>query len=192
MNPRLSRRKPSREPARSVLVLVEGAETETQYLNGVLRALDLKSVEVRGPAGVPKSMVETAVEEKPDYDEVWCVFDVDSHPRLNEALEQARANKINVALSNPCFEVFLLLHYRLYTKPCDRREVIRELRKYIPKYDKKIDFGPLWLLHPEAAKNNEALTKWHRSRGTVGNAPSTGVFQLIDRLEKIAKKFRRR
>lgn len=36
--------------------------------------------------------------------EYWCVFDVEAptrHPRLNEAVQMARDNGINVAISNP-------------------------------------------------------------------------------------------
>jgi hypothetical protein len=45
-------------------------------------------------------------------DEVWCVFDVDEHPKLAEARDQANANGIQLAVSNPCFELWLLLHFQ--------------------------------------------------------------------------------
>ena len=45
------------------------------------------------------------------YDEYWCVFDVDEHPYLNRALELARTSGISIALSNPCLELWFLLHF---------------------------------------------------------------------------------
>jgi hypothetical protein len=38
--------------------------------------------------------------------------DVDEHPRLDEARVQAHDNDIRVAISNPCFELWLVLHFR--------------------------------------------------------------------------------
>jgi hypothetical protein len=46
------------------------------------------------------------------YDEYWCVFDVDTHPHLNEALQLARSEDIRVALSNPCIELWIIIHFQ--------------------------------------------------------------------------------
>jgi len=143
----------------------------------------LPSVTLRGPAGVPKTMVESAVAEKNQYDEVWCVFDVDSHPHLAEAKQQAFANGISVALSNPCFELFLLLHYQYYSRPCTRQEIRRDLKKHLPAYDKKIDFYPFWERYPTAKANHERLEAWHATRGTTGEPPSTAAVLLIECLK---------
>ena len=45
-------------------------------------------------------------------DEVWCMFDFDVHPQVPEAIELARRNEINMAASNPCVELWFLLHQR--------------------------------------------------------------------------------
>jgi hypothetical protein len=49
------------------------------------------------------------------FDEYWCIFDVDDHPRLEEALALAAANGIKVALSSPCLEAWFLFHFELQT-----------------------------------------------------------------------------
>jgi len=46
------------------------------------------------------------------YNSVWCVFDVDDHPRVADARQMAADNGIELAISNPCFELWLLLHFR--------------------------------------------------------------------------------
>lgn len=84
----------------------------------------VKAEIVRG--GVPKTVVELAVKLKKEsegqarrrrdvnlrYDHIWCVFDIDEHPFVPEARQQARDNRIDVAVSNPCFELWLLLHFQ--------------------------------------------------------------------------------
>ena len=47
-----------------------------------------------------------------DYDEIWCVFDIDEHPNVPQAVEEARQVGVEVAVSNPCFELWLVLHIR--------------------------------------------------------------------------------
>ena len=178
----LRRRVAFRDPLPRILILVEGEKTEVIYLEGVCRALRLTSVRIKGPAGVPKTMVETAASKKNDFEEIWCVFDVDIHPRLDEALIQARDNEIKVALSNPCFEIFLILHFELYTRPCDRDIAQRHLKIHIPDYDKSFKFDLIWPLFGTGSSNDLKLRAWHRTRSTEGAAPSTDVFELVNRL----------
>jgi len=48
------------------------------------------------------------------YEEVWCVLDVEGveeTARLNEALALARREHMQLALSNPSFEVWLIAHF---------------------------------------------------------------------------------
>jgi RloB-like protein len=57
-----------------------------------------------------------ALDERDDRDELWAVFDVDhqatgQHLRdFTEAVQVARTRGIRLAGSNPCFELWLLLH----------------------------------------------------------------------------------
>ena len=85
----------------------------------------------------PKSLVRNAREEmrrqtrrRPnrDFDELWCVFDVDQHEGLAEAISDARNNSINVAVSNPCFELWLVLHLRDKTAFSSTVDIQRESR----------------------------------------------------------------
>jgi hypothetical protein len=46
---------------------------------------------------------------------VWCVFDRDEHQGIDDVIRDARAEKIEVAYSHPCFELWRLLHYSDYT-----------------------------------------------------------------------------
>lgn len=52
-------------------------------------------------------------------------------------MKLARQNNISVFLSNPCFEIWYLLHFRYSTKLYgSNEEVIKELGSYISDYSK--------------------------------------------------------
>jgi hypothetical protein len=65
-------------------------------------------------------MVEAAKRRKRNkqesFDQVWCVFDVEvkltqrCRDGFREALNSAADAKINKAISNPCFEIWLCWH----------------------------------------------------------------------------------
>ncbi|MFI5756228.1 RloB family protein [Streptomyces sp. NPDC051569] len=123
----LKRTKGVRREQRRFLIHCEGECAEDQYFRGMkaeLRALPV-SVQLGGAHGEPKSLVRAAIEHKGraarspqdrcmEYDEVWCVIDVEAprqHPGLREALDLAARHGIEVALTNPCFELWLLPHF---------------------------------------------------------------------------------
>jgi RloB-like protein len=108
------------------LIVSEGELTERQYLASIRRSLRARSNDIDFIPPGPTSPVEIvkraldlrrkAYSEKDPYDFVWCIFDVESkvdqkaRPRLSDAIAMAKKLKINIALSNPCFELWILLH----------------------------------------------------------------------------------
>ncbi|MGP8244517.1 MAG: RloB family protein [Bryobacteraceae bacterium] len=195
-NDSLRRRKSFREPRARFLIVCEGEVTEPRYFKDIRRIehgiIDLEIV----PAGVPKSVVERAVQMKKDsereararkdenlrYDRVWCVFDVDEHPFVPEAKEQARANAIEVAVSNPCFELWLLLHYQDQTAHIERRKVQHLCRGHMPGYQKAPPCDALMPSQARAIERAIQLENWQASRGKTGGNPSTGVYRLIQQI----------
>jgi hypothetical protein len=45
------------------------------------------------------------------FEAVWCVCDVDQHATLAAAREMAAKEAVGMAVSNPCFELWCLLHF---------------------------------------------------------------------------------
>lgn len=122
----LSRRRGKRPERRRILIVTEGVETEPQYFEGLARfaratGLSVYPADVVGIGRDPVRVVNSAVRRRDDdqrakpprerYDDVWCVFDVDRHEVLGEAITQARRESVKVAISNPCFELWLLWHF---------------------------------------------------------------------------------
>lgn len=120
-----------------------------------------------------------------EIDQVWCVFDVDEHPMILEACEQARANDVQLAISNPAIELWFLLHFQDQTAFIGRREALHELRKHIPHYEKRLEsIDPLSERFRQAADRAQALAVRHDSNDTrfPDDNPSSGVFRLIHAL----------
>jgi hypothetical protein len=113
---------------------------------------------------------------------VWCVFDIDEHPLIPEAKDQARANGIELAISNPCFELWALLHFQDKSAHIERGKVQLLCRQLMPGYEKKLNYEALRPRYPDALKRAEDLERWHDSRNTVGANPSTMVHRLIERI----------
>ena len=134
---RIGRRPAVRPPAARIVVATEGVLTEPEYLRVFSRIHGDRSVRVVPirVGGDPRAVVERAIEEsersKRDKlatrDSVWAMFDRDIHQQFDEARDLARGNGIRLAISNPCFELWGILHYQDQNAPLERQECQRQL-----------------------------------------------------------------
>ena len=196
-----SRPRHTKEIKKRILVLCEGACTEPEYLHAIRRHLRVPEVNLRifSPPDVPntpKEMVARAKEiqkrEKADpYDEVWCVFDVEakatqtSRPGLPEALDAARSAKVQCAVSNPCFEIWLLWHEVEWTAAITSENAQKECRNRGITCGKHIEKpAHLTVTGRDAARQraNDATQRHERDGKTVPEEmnPSSGIYRLID------------
>jgi hypothetical protein len=192
----LRRRAPTREPKKRFLIVCEGGITEPFYFKELRHLLRSPLELVVLPGGTPKTLVERAVQEKNSaeqdarrrkdenlkYDETWCVFDIDEHPFLAEAQQQARDNNISTAISNPCFELWVVLHFQEQRAFIDRHAVQHLCRTHMPRYEKRLPCADLLSRYEDALRRATELEQWHRLRGTAGNNPSTGVHKLAEKI----------
>lgn len=139
----LSRRGGVREPRVRLLVVCGAAVTEPAYLKGLRDHLSNPAVTVKVAvkAAAPNQVVQYAVQlrdqDRDAFDEVWCVLDVDQFPDLPVARANAEKACIELAISNPCFELWLLLHKADHEVHCGSySELERYLKRHIPHYDK--------------------------------------------------------
>jgi hypothetical protein len=177
-------------PARArltILVWCGATRTEPDYLNGLRRRFRGSGVtiKVRSAGVAPDALVRTAVSYRDSkgsgvYDQVWCVVDTDQFD-MDAAATEARRSGVDLAVSNRCFELWLLLHHadcRSYCANCT--EVARRLRRYIPTYDKAqvafSDFADGVLDAVKRARElDPAGVKHHRN-------PSTSVWRLVEQI----------
>ena len=125
------------------------------------------------------------------HDQVWAVFDRDEHPHFNEAVELCRNHGIGVGRSNPCFEVWLVLHEREYNQPNDRHAVQALLKALRPEYEiegaKTPDCDDMIARVGDAERRGEEqLQKREEEDSPFGN-PSTTVGRLTCAIREAAK-----
>jgi hypothetical protein len=192
---RISRRLP---PKPLVLIVCEGKKTEPEYFNEIrikkrISKDRIKIITSKECGGTdPKTIVVCAKEKRKElakiegliYDEVWCVFDHDDHDKLKEAIDQAKGNKFNTAFSNPCFELWCLLHFEMRTAFISRDELSKKIcsDNCLPHYDKGIKkwFDILYANLPDATTRAISLRKFHRDNLNAENInPSTNVDELV-------------
>lgn len=202
----LRRRGPFRDPLPVILIVCEGKVTEPEYIEQFRLAHGVTTVRVQvvAPGGDPKALVERAIEMRGEassearrtrdlnaaYDEVWCVLDVDEHERLPEAREIAARNRIRLAISNPSFELWLLLHFANQTGHLTRTQAMNRLRRHLPRYDKHLRFSDVGDGYPEAVRRAKALDKHHEELGSAGGNPSTKMHVLTERIQQYSRSAR--
>jgi RloB-like protein len=159
-------------------------QTEKQYLDGLRRHFRDSPVRlvVRPEVGAPSQLVEHAAKlwqrDKDGFDEVWCVFDVDEFgDDIATAVTIARRAKILLAISNPCFEFWLLLHFCDHTAWLNGAAAAKtKLCGHLAGYDKtKLDFAIVASGVAEAIGRGRRLTESGR---THADNPSTTMWRL--------------
>jgi RloB-like protein len=127
---------------------------------------------------------KSAVEEA-EIDEFWCVFDVEwprNHPHLLEAIARAEADGIKLAISNPCFELWLILHYRNHGRWLDNSQAVQLRRQLDGSTNKSLDAAKYMPLIEDAVRHAVHLDTRHHRDGSrfPHNNPSSGMHRLID------------
>lgn len=193
---RPARRESFRTPKKKILIVCEGKNTEPQYFRQFAAAhrVSLVEIDVAPEAGVPLSVVQKAqklrnkakVDAKRQgdlflaYDAVWCTFDVDEHPNIPEAIETARQSDLQVAVSNPCFELWLVLHHRDPPGLIHRHDVQRLLKTFLPGYDKHVSYDDYRAGYGQACQRARQLDQLAQRMNEPRRNPSTGVYRLTE------------
>ena len=204
----LLRQKAKRAPYARILIVCEGSKTEPNYLKELIDHYKLNSanIEVDGNSGSdPQSVFNYAKRryreerKKHDaYDRVFCVFDKDQHLNYQQAKDKISTLKPNgvfkAITSIPCFEYFLLLHFKFTEKPyqgtgsksaCDC--IIQDLSCYIQNYSK----GDSELFAKTKDRLDDAIRNCKKAQAaaqaTDTDNPSTLMHELIEYLRALEK-----
>ena len=112
--------------ARFFVIVCEGAKTEKEYFDffdRLTQRLKFRILPPENDASAPRYSLSRAIEYEEDFgltnrDQLWFVLDVyrwgEALRRMNE--ECNKHTNWHLAISNPCFEVWLLMHFRDVTK----------------------------------------------------------------------------
>lgn len=204
----LRRRSASRRVLPRILAVCEG-QTERSYILEFARDhrtnVDVEAVDLGMD---PRTLVEEAARRRESaiaqatksgdpndtYDSVWSVFDVDQKPRerrIGEAKQVAKNNGINLSISNPCFELWALLHFEDYGKPSNQQQVQSRLRKFLPEYGRKklIPFDRISDLYDLALRRATLLLRQREREGDLNGNPSTDVFKLTEMIQEFGIRY---
>ncbi len=157
------------------LIVAEGKnKTETTYLShfqGQEKSYSLRFAKA-GNKTDADSLYETMQSKWKELelssdngDKGFIVVDIDKDPHkasgILDLINRNTNDAISFVVSNPTFEIWLLLHFKYTTKQFpDGNAVISELKKYIPDYAKNRDcFVALADRLNEAISNSDKLEK---------------------------------
>ena len=137
------------EPIPIFYIFCEGKRTEPDYFRALGNSLSPNSnVNIKFPytGAVPYTVAKQSVEFKTSNsrskkrvspsnknDQVWTVFDRDEHPNFDEAVRLCEENDIHIGRSNPCFEVWLILHLEDYGAQDGAQKIKKRYRELLKK-----------------------------------------------------------
>jgi len=211
----LQRQHANRDPYDKVLIVCEDKKSAVHYFEEVRDSYEINTanIEIDGRCdSAPKSVVEYAIkryklEAKTEngFDRVFCVFDKDTHSTYGEAIALCAKQKPKGVFysipSVPCFEYWLLLHFRYSTRPYQATgkksvgdiafdELQSEFSKYqLSEYSKasRDIFRTLGIERLDDAKKHAERALQEAEKNQTDN-PVTYVHELITYLQCIKDK----
>ena len=193
------RNKQSRKEKPMIIITAEGRnETEARYFNN-FRTADCpyiikfhKAGHLTDPTKLAESIRKRWDAEEADErtgDMAFVVVDLDNNEEKAKGIQQLEArNRVEkFIVSNPCFEVWYLLHYGFSTKSYINADaVIRELQKHYSEYEKTSDMYPLLKdKMGNAITNAEKLEEYHKAEKHPHPDSSCNPYTDVHKLVKI-------
>ena len=179
--------------ARLFVIAVEGEKTEAQYFS--LFRSNRIHIEIlpTGPDGLsaPKLVLERLArfEERFDLDsddERWLVCDVDGQRGqfLDEVTRDAQGSRYQLAFSNPCFELWLLLHFAdPLMQEVDCSVVEARLRQKLGSYNKsRLDLNLYGATNIQSAIDRSKALESPDQRLRWPACPGTHVYRLVEKI----------
>ena len=202
----LKRNPPAQPIEKKILIACEG-QTEPKYFNAIRKDLRLSEEQIEviphdgtDPLSVVNAVLEAQKDKKrektwfDDQDSAWAVFDGDEHiannrPNWCQAIQIAKSQKINLAITNPSIEFWYLIHFQDHSATIARDKAKERLKQHIPNYDKARCYYQEQLKgltnHAIArAKKLDDLAKYDNRLEYV-NPCCTGISQLVEMLLKM-------
>jgi len=193
------------------LIVTEGTETEVNYFNNIKRIIehsfrnniivDRISLKVEGSGRSTTVLVNEAIKKRSlgTYSEVWVVFDKDENEDFDVAIALAKKEDLNVAWSNECFELWLLLHFQDLKAVIPRADYYSKIGYHFKKrginkgiYEKNMMgiFDITFSLVDIAIQRSKSLIYDYEKDGNFCPSkmnPCTTIQELVEKLIKYTK-----
>jgi hypothetical protein len=200
----LARRKHIKQQKIHIWIICEGENTEPGYFDAVRKLYPDANCHRPIPGGKPGECVARAMRLRKDLikegkwrsgDQIWVVFDRDTHGCFDAAIAQCPRNSFHVGRSNPCFELWLILHVEECQRACCTDEAERHLELKRPDYERRgtktMDFDTLVKDVEMAEARAEKLLELNRRDGDEFRSPSTTVHHLTQAIRAAHQAWKR-
>lgn len=196
-------------------IYCEGEKTEPNYFNGYIgkcfpgnRRLRVFRVE-KTNKNTPIQLIEEAIKHKtskdcPEEDVFWVVFDRESTVKYPDTLhlqayQKANSNDVNIALSNICFELWILLHFEKCTAAFSCYDDLKKNSNLFKTHIKDYDKGSKNIFNIVKDKVNDARKNALDINKITENAadaswtkpyqfnPFSEVYKLLDAIDGFGK-----
>ena len=192
---RYQRKHNIREPKKKYIIATEGEKTEKIYFekfreqnfrkNIFIQILETKKDGDSSPRKVLERLNKFAREKVFDEnrDECWIVIDYDfwSDKKLNEIYGECKERNYKLAVSNPCFELWLNFHQDNPKTPNTCAECQKEVKKLLGNYNKSnYDVDKLLEKLEKAIGKSSQLHK--NKNESYPKETGTHVYLLVEKL----------
>lgn len=196
-----------------LLIVCEDSKITPQYFKDFCADNKLTSTDIKifgsECGSAPSSVYDYAMHElnndfidKGDncYDRIYCVFDRDGHADFNSVMGKISQNKkpkgkdLIAVPSYPCFEFWILLHFKAATTPfIVTTQLSKAIKENLPSYSKKSkDFQKLYPhlkeKTSEAIRNSKLVLKQVTAAGATN--PSSYIHVVIEDMIKQKSKMK--
>ena len=197
------RKKGDKPQGKRILIIAEGEVTEREYINRIRGMYRSRSARLsyKGPGPTsPLEIVNKAIQEmraerrKDPYDEVWCVFDADccndngGANALAQAATAAEKENIFIAFSNPCFELWMVLHCEDVVNETSANQIQQKCSQLgLIKNKHLCNENILLENYDQARQRAEKLAANHKNQGHAAlhqQNPSSNVYELVESIRK--------
>lgn len=173
-------------------------QTETRYFQRIIRELRGKlHLKVKAIPKDPSTILKKVLKipRIDEQDQKWLVIDKDNFKNIQYLISTAKRQGVQVAYSNPCFELWILLHYEYLETEISIQNCIKKLEHHIGrqknlkryKYEKNDTnlYNYIYANRSAAVRRAKKLMEYWQSKGELNpdrNNPSTNIFSLIELL----------
>ena len=180
------------------VISTEGTNTEQQYFsmfNNDSATICIKCLKSKTAGAAPAYVLNRIRnflkrERLRKNDEAWIVVDKDTwtDEQLTDLHNWSRSDtNYNLALSNPSFEYWLLLHFDEGNSIASPSDCLERLKRNLPNYNKNINAGSftpemiLFAVNNAKRRDNPRCNDWPRSLG------QTTVYRLVENILQVPK-----
>ena len=184
------------------LIVTDAEKTEKNYFEGIKNIIpdSLKNdLQIKIYSNKPLAKIIDFAAEQRNKDErfrdIWLVFDRDEVKNFDKLIEDAKESKMNVAWSNPCFEIWLMSYFQIPKNIDDSQKCCETFEKVFQentskKYKKSEE--KIYSILCENGNENSAIKrsreKYHQVRREYSKPSKmigcTTVYKLVEELKK--------